>query len=75
MTRELLNMKCYNCGSTHCTSVLCLEQTNTENEEGKIITNYSFGFTDRSGISRSIFVSKEDMIKLSFKLKEILTNK
>lgn len=63
-----LEMKCYNCGNSHCNSDLCLEEHTLENDKKK----YSFTYTEGRGLSRSIFVSKEDLKKLYSKIKEII---
>lgn len=67
MAKTILEIKCHNCGSKHCSSTLCLNETYSE---GK--STFSFEYQDRGGLSRSIFVSKEDLKKLVKQIKEIL---
>lgn len=67
-TKTKLEMKCYNCGNKHCKSDLCLEEHTLENDK----KSYSFSYNEERGLSRSIFVSKEDLKKLASSIKEIL---
>lgn len=67
-SKTKLEMKCYNCGNQHCNSDLCLEENTLDN--GKI--KYSFSYNEHKGLTRSVYVSKEDLKKLYSTLKQIL---
>lgn len=74
MSETLLEIKCHQCGNKHCQTTLCLEKTIQYSKKISDLDKeiYSFNYEERNGLSRTIFVSKEDLKRLQKQIKEIL---